>query len=113
MGPESIDDLEPMDDFERELRAAMLRQPAPSSLKRVVIEQCWRQRSEQRRRMVWIERLAASIVLAGVASGAVLWRNIDEQRRGEQAKQQVFTALRITNRALEQMRVQLEERDAR
>ena len=108
-----MDNLAPLDDFERDLRAAMRRQPAPPGLKRVVMEKRWQARAAQRRRMVWLERLAASLVFAGVASGAVLWRNIDERRRGEQAKQKVFTALRITNRALEQMRLQLEERDSR
>ena len=108
-----MDNLAPMDDFERDLRAAMRRQPAPPGLKRVVLRTVIDKRWQAGRRMVWLERLAASVVLAGVASGAVLWRNIDERRRGEQAKQKVFTALRITNRALEQMRLQLEERDSR
>jgi len=108
-----MDNLAPMDDFEHDLLAAMQRQAAPPGLKRAVLKTVVDRRSQDRRRMLWLERLAASVVLAGVAGGAVLWRNIDEQRRGEQAKQQVFTALRITNRALEQMRVQLEERDSR
>jgi hypothetical protein len=38
----------------------------------------------------------------------VLWRNAEEQQRGAEARQQVFTALRITNRALEQMNAQLQ-----
>ena len=61
--------------------------------------------------MVWFERLAASLVLArrgrrssrsGARRGAA---------RGEEAKQQVFTALRITNRALQQMNEQLAENE--
>jgi len=48
-----------------------------------------------------------------VASGALVWRNAQEHRRGEEAKRQVFTALRITHRALEEMKVQLEERQSR
>jgi len=107
-----MDDLEPMEELERDLRTAMRRQPAPPGLKRVVMERRWQARAGQRRRMVWFERLAASLVLAGVAGGAVLWRNIAERRQGEEAKQQVFIALRITNRALEQMRLQLQERDS-
>jgi hypothetical protein len=112
---ESKDDLASMDDFERELRAAMRRQSAPAGLKRAVMARRQRERAEQRRRMVWFERLAASLVLAGVVSGAMMWRHAQEQRKGEEARQQVFTALRITNHALQEMKVQLEEhnRDAR
>jgi len=104
---------EAMDDFERELRGAMHRQPAPPSLKRSLMERRKQMRAEQHCRMVWFERMAASLVLAGVASGALVWRNAQEHRRGEEAKRQVFTALRITHRALEEMKVQLEERQSR
>ena len=104
---------EAMDDFERELRAAMHRQPAPPSLKRSLMERRKQMRAEQHCRMVWFERMAASLVLAGVASGALVWRSAQEHRRGEEAKRQVFAALRITHRALEEMRVQLQERESR
>jgi hypothetical protein len=105
--------FEPMDDFERELSAAMRRKPAAASLKRGLMERRRRERAEQHRRMVWFERLAASVVLAGAVGGALAWHSAEQKRRGEEAKQQVFTALRITNRALQQMKVQLEERDSR
>jgi hypothetical protein len=91
----------------------MHRQPAPPSLKRSLMERRRQTRAEQRGRMLWFERLAASLVLAGVASGALVWRSAQEHRRGEEAKQQVFAALRITHRALEEMRVQLQERESR
>ena len=104
--------FEPMDEFERDLREAMLRRPAPPSLKRAVMERRWRERSQQRRkRMLWFERVAATLVLAAVAGGAAFWRSAEEHRRGEEAKQQVFTALRIANRALEHMNEQLQESD--
>ncbi len=103
--------LEPMDNFERELHEAMERRPAPPSLKRGILERRWQQRSRQRMRMVWFERLAASLVLAGVAGGAVIGHYAVERRKGEEAKQQVFTALRITNRALEKMNAQLKQQD--
>ena len=103
------DSFAPMDDFERELSAAMRRQAAPQSLKRAVIERRRQARIEQHRRMMWIERIAATLVLAAVAGGGLVWRNAQERRRGEEAKQQVFTALRIANHALEAMRVQLQE----
>lgn len=106
------DDFEAMDGFERELSAAMRRKPAPLGLKRAVMERRWRERSHRgRRRMAWFERIAASLVLAAVAGGGLVWRNAQEHRRGEEAKQQVFTALRITNHALEVMNAQLQARD--
>jgi hypothetical protein len=48
-------------------------------------------------------------VLVAVAGSALLWRNIVDRRRGEEASQQVITALRITNHALERMNIQLDE----
>lgn len=103
-----------MDDFERELQAALARRPAPPDLKRKIVGRLWQQAGRSRRRMIWMERLAASFILAAVASGAAYWHREVEKRRGEEAKQQVFTALRIANRALEQMNAQLAEhnRDA-
>jgi len=110
-----MDDLAPMDDFERELRARMRRQWAPVGLKRAVMERRQREHAvhRQRQHMVWFERLAASIVLAGVASGALVWRNAEQRRKGEEAKQQVFIALRIANHALAEMNAQLREREAK
>jgi hypothetical protein len=106
-------DLEPMDDFERELQAAFARRPAPLDLKRKVMQRAWERAGQSHRRMVWFERIAASLVLAVVVTGALVWRNVQEKRKGEEAKQQVFTALRIANHALEQMNVQLQERDSK
>ena len=103
--------FEDIDEFERDLRESLERQPAPPSLKRKVMEQRWRQRSRQRTRMVWLERIAASLVVAGVAGSAVAGHYAIERRRGEEAKQQVFTALRITNHAIQVMNRQLQERD--
>ena len=105
MGPE------PIDDFEQELRQAMERRPAPPSLKRKILERRRRQNTERLHgRMVLWQRLAASVVLAGVLGGAFAWRNAEERRRGEEAKQQVFTALRVANHALNEMNAQLKER---
>jgi len=99
--------LEPMDEFESELREAMLRWPAPPSLKRKLMEQR-RQRAQHRHaRAMWWQRIAASAVLAAAAGGAMVWHNAEQRRKGEEAKQQVLTALRIANHALEEMNVQL------
>ncbi|MGA2571531.1 MAG: hypothetical protein ABSF23_13510 [Terracidiphilus sp.] len=101
-----------MDELERGLREALERQPAPPDLKRKVMERRWRQRAERRNaRMAWLQRIAASVVLAGAVGGALAWRNAEERRKGEEVKQQVFAALRITHRALQQMNAQLKEQD--
>ncbi|MEI9969019.1 MAG: hypothetical protein WDM87_10460 [Terracidiphilus sp.] len=109
----------PFDDFENELRDSLKREPAPASLKRKVMEgrqnraqiHLTRTAARQRSRMIWFERIAASLVLAGVAGSAVAGHYAIERRKGEEAKQQVFTALRITNHAFEVMNEQLQERD--
>ena len=100
------------DDFERELKQAFERRPAPPSLKRKLMEQRGRQRTERLRirRVIW-ERLAACLVLAALVGGGLQWRQREEQRKGEAARQQVLTALRITNHALNQIKAQLAEHD--
>lgn len=100
-----------IDEFERDLRESLERQPAPASLKREVMEQRWQRRSRQRTRMIWLERFAASLVVAAVAGSAVAGHYAIERRKGEEAKQQVFTALRITNHAIQVMNRQLQDRD--
>ena len=110
-------DFEPMDyleneEFERELRQAFERRPAPPSLKRKLMERRCRQQTERiHHRMVMWEKLAASIVLAGVLGGAYAWHDREERRRGEEARDQVMTALRITNHALNAVKTQLAEHD--
>ena len=109
----------PFDDFENELRDSLKREPASASLKRKVMEarqnrvhlHLTRTSARQRSRMIWFERIAASLVLAGVAGGAVVGHYAIERHRGEEAKQQVFTALRVTNHAFEVMNEQLQRRD--
>jgi hypothetical protein len=112
--------FEHIDEFERELRETLKRQPAPVSLKYRVMEyrrqnrgqiQSIRPAQRQRNRMIWLERIAASLVLAGVAGSALVGRYAIERRRGEEAKQQVFTALRITNHAFQVMNEQLQQQD--
>lgn len=111
--------FEEMDEFERQLHHSMERVPAPASLKSKVMER--RQsggrvlpmRSFERRhtRMLWLERIAASLIVAAVAGSAAVGHYAVERRKGEEAKQQVFTALRITNRALQVMNHQLQQQD--
>jgi hypothetical protein len=108
------------DDFESELRESLVRQPAPASLKRRVMEERRQDRARlglirtaarQRTRLIWFERIAASLVVASVAASAVVGHYAIERRKGEEAKQQVFTALRVTNHAFQVMNEQLEKRD--
>jgi len=110
--------FEVIDEFEREIRESLERQPPPASLKRKVMERRWQNRAQldpshtsarQRSRMIWFERIAASLVLAGVAGSAAIGHYAVERRKGEEAKQQVFTALRITNHAFQVMNAQLQQ----
>ncbi|MGO9325651.1 MAG: hypothetical protein ACLP07_13915 [Terracidiphilus sp.] len=112
--------FEYIDEFERELREGLKRQPAPVTLKHKVMERRGQNRGQilsicsaqrRRNRMISLERIAASLVLAGVAGSAAIGHYAVERRKGEEAKQQVFTALRITNHALGQVGAQLAEHD--
>jgi len=91
-------ELEPQDDFERELRQAFERRPAPPGLKRKIMARRQTPRA-QHSFMTW-QRMAASLVLTGVLAGAAAYRVREEHRKEEQAREQVFMALRITGRAL-------------
>ena len=58
---------------------------------------------------MWWQRLAASLLLVGGIAGGYSWRQVEDKSKGEAAKQQVLTALRITNRALNDMNRRLAE----
>jgi len=101
-----------MDELEEELRQALERRPAPPSLKRRLMERRSRQHTERlRQRTALWQRLAACVVLAGVLGGGFAWRDRAERRKGEAAREQVLTALRITGHALDEMKSQLAEHD--
>lgn len=109
---DKLDKFDELDEFEDQLRRAFERRPAPPSLKRRVMERRQSRRTfELRRRTVIWQRLAASFVLAALLGGGIAWRHVEEQRKGEEARQQVMTALRITSRALDQMNARLAARD--
>jgi cell division protein FtsB len=104
--------MDEMDEFEGKLSEAMTLRPAPPSLKSKIMQRRWRERAErQRRRVAWWRRIAAAIVLAGAVGGGFAWRYRQRQRKGEEARQQVLTALRITNHALDVMNAQLQQND--
>ncbi len=95
-------------EFDWQLRQALQRRSAPESLKWKVMERRKRARAERAHvRLVWLQRLAASVVLAGILGGTLLWRNVEQRRKGEAARQQVLTALRIASHALDQMNAQI------
>lgn len=98
-------EFEPNEDFERELRQAFERRPAPPSLKRKLMQRRTAQRPRQLS-VIW-QRLAASIVLIAAVGGGVALRERAEQRKEEAAREQVMKALRITAHALNQMNAQL------
>jgi hypothetical protein len=109
---ERPDQPEQIDEFERELRQAMERRPAPPSLKRRIMQQRGMLRTERvHSYTIWWQRLAASVLLMGVIAGGYSWRQVEDRRKGEEAKQQVLTALRITNRALNDMNRRLAARN--
>ena len=105
---------EPFDDFEQELRQALERRPAPPSLKsRLLAQRAARSRQQAARNsfVLW-QRLAASVVLVAALAGGITWRHHeDEKRKGEEARQQVLTALRITSHALDHAHTQLMAHD--
>ena len=107
---ERPDQPEQIDEFERELRQVMERRPAPPSLKRrILLARDARRTQKVHIQAVWWQRLAASVLIVGVIAGGYSWRQVEERRKGEEAKQQVMTALRITNRALNDMNRRLAE----
>ena len=110
-------------EFEQELRQALVRRPAPPSLKRKLME---RRAAETARGSWWVRtwapfqshgllwaQVAAALVLAALLGGGVRLgvEKREEDRRGEEAKQQVMTALKITGKALNQVHVRLAEHD--
>jgi hypothetical protein len=106
---ERPDQPEQVDEFEKELRQAMARRPAPPSMKgRIMQRRNARRTARSHAYTAWWQRLAASVLLAGVVAGGYEWRQVEDRRKGEEAAQQVLTALRITNRALNDMNRRLD-----
>ena len=100
------------DGFERELRQALERRPAPPRLKGRVLEAARKRREAGRRtHVIWWQRIAAGVVLVAVAGGAAWWRQEEVRRKGEAARMQVLTALRITGHTLNEINTRLAARD--
>lgn len=107
-------EFEPMDEFERELSAAMQRRPAPPTLKNKILARRARQAEEERRHrsMLWMKMAASLLIAAALGSGAD-WgiHKVQERRKGEEARRQVMIALRITGRELNQVQQRLVAHD--
>ena len=113
-------DVDPMVQFERELRQALERRPAPPGLKRRLRERGLlsetlpdgraKEASHGARRerpLVSWQQLAACAALVAVLAGGVEWRHVEQVRKAEAAREQVLTALRITSQALVRMNTRL------
>lgn len=100
--------LEPVDEFEVELRAALERRTAPPSLKRRLMERRKALQALRRHaRIVMLQRMAASVALAAGLAGGLTWRHHEQLLKAAAARDQVMTALRIAARALDQVDAQL------
>jgi hypothetical protein len=97
--------------FERELREAFARRPAPPSLRRSLMER--RRRADAERPILrwpaW-QKLAACLALTAILAGGLQWHIVEQRRKEEAARDQVLIALRITSRALNQMNARLAAR---
>jgi hypothetical protein len=108
-------DAKELEELERKLRLALQRRPAPLGLKQRVLAQARRRRLEGRKlptgRGWMVQRIAASVLLAVVFGGFAVYRQQEERRKGEAAREQVLTALRITNRTLDRVSAHLADED--
>jgi Tfp pilus assembly protein PilV len=105
-------EFEPLDDFEEKLKRSFERWPAPPSLKHRLMQN----RRRRKERPLWFALprevlVAVSLcIFAGVFAalyGGIASYHAEQHRKGEEARQQVLLALRITNHALDHMNKQL------
>jgi hypothetical protein len=100
-------------EFERKLRIVMQHREAPLGMKQRVLARARERRQAQHGRFWMVQRIAASALLAAVFGGFAVYRHNEEraveQKRGEEAREQVMTALRITNKTLGRVNERLME----
>ena len=96
-----------LDDFEKELKLALERRPAPPSLKQRVMQRRTERQAPQTS-VIWM-RLAAALLIVLMLGGGLRWdlQQREERRQGEEARRQVMIALRITGKALNQVNTRL------
>lgn len=97
--------------FERKLRYAMQHREAPLGLKQRVLAKARERRQGERARWWMVQRIAASVVLAAIVGGVAVYHHVEERRKGEEARQQVLTALHITSKALDRVSDKLADND--
>jgi hypothetical protein len=105
---EGIDEKD-MAEFERKLRLALQHREAPLGLKKRVLARTRERRQAERGRWWMVQRIAASAVLAAIFGGAAVYHRLEERRKGEEAREQVLTALRITSKTLDRVGDKLAE----
>jgi hypothetical protein len=100
-------------EFERKLRMAMQRRTAPVGMKQRVLARARERRQAQRGRGWMLQRIAASALLAAVFGGFAVYHQVqeraEEQRKGEEAREQVMTAFRITQKTLGRVQERLDD----
>ena len=88
-------------EYERRLQFAIRRHEAPLGLKSRVLAQARARRRQAKHSRGWmLQRIAASTLLAVLFGGFAVYHQKEEQRKGEQAREQVMMALRITSKTL-------------
>ena len=105
-------------EFEQELRVVFARVEAPQGLKERILAA--RDGSAQKvlsievkpRRIQWhlLARIAATALLTAGVSGALFAHHIDEQRKAEKAREQLYLALQITHHAFQHVQDRLAEK---
>ena len=102
-----------LQEFERKLRRAMQRREAPLGLKARVLARARERRQAQHGRAWMFQRTAVAVVLAVVFGGFAAYRQAEqraeERRKGEEAREQVLLALRITHKTLDRVGERLAE----
>jgi hypothetical protein len=104
-------DEEELAGFEEELRRAMRRREAPLGLKQRVLARSRERRRAERGRLWILQRVAASAVLAAIFGGFAAYHQAEQHRKGEEAREQVLTAMRITNKTLNRVSTRLADKD--
>jgi len=102
-----------MAEFERKLRIAMQHRAAPVGMKQRVMARARERRQVRHGRGWMLQRIAASALLAAVFGGVAIYHQVqeraEERRKGEEAREQVMTAFRITQKTLDRVQERLDD----